>query len=304
MPVSEYVECVPNFSEGRDAAVVERIAQSVRSVRTVRLLDRSMDADHNRSVLTFVGPPADTRDAAFRAVETAASLIDLTRHKGAHPRIGATDVVPFVPLGTTPMETCAQLAAELGKQVAGKLQIPVYLYAEAARRPERRELANIRRGEFEALREELGKIPERKPDFGPEKIHPTAGAVAIGARMPLIAFNVYLDTADVKIAKEIARKIRESSGGLRWVKALGLEIPQRGKAQVSMNLTNYRVTSMKQVFDAIRKEAETRGCRVLDSEIIGLLPRDAFRDTKPEEIFLAGFSEKQILETHLDEHDR
>ena len=235
--MAQLVECIPNFSEARRPEVVDKIAEAISSVDGVRLLDRSSDLDHNRTVLTFAGPPEPVIEAAFQAIKKSAELIDLNDHTGAHPRIGAADVVPLVPLSGLSMEECVALARRLGQRVGEELQIPVYLYEFAATRPERANLENLRRGQFEGLREEIVTNPERAPDFGPARLGP-AGATVIGARNPLIAFNVYLATADVDIAKKIARAIRQSTGGLRYVKALGLFVD--GMAQVSINLTNFR----------------------------------------------------------------
>jgi glutamate formiminotransferase len=247
--MSQFIECIPNFSEARRPDVVDKIVAAIQSVEGAKLLDRSSDLDHNRTVLTFAGTPAAVEEAAFRAIRQAADLIDLNEHKGEHPRIGATDVVPFVPLAGVSMEECVLLARRLGERVGSELRIPVYLYEYAATRPERTNLENLRKGQFEGLREEIQSNPDRKPDFGPARLG-SAGATVIGARDPLIAFNVYLTTSDVEIAKKIARAIRQSSGGLRYVKALGLFVEER--AQVSINLTNYR------------RDDPTRGCPLWD----------------------------------------
>jgi glutamate formiminotransferase len=296
------IECVPNFSEGKRPEVIDQIVSAITSVKEIKLLDRESDTSHNRSVITFVGPPEGVKLAAFKATQKASQLIDLTKHKGEHPRIGATDVIPFIPLKDTTMDDCVAIARAVGKEIGDKLQIPVYLYESAATRPERKNLADVRRGEFEALREELGKNPERIPDFGPNRIHPTAGATVVGARMILIAFNVNLDTDYLDIAKRIAKKIRESSGGMPYVKALGVMIDKHNRqlAQVTMNLTNYKVTSMKKVFEAIKREALVDGIKVLESELIGLAPQDAFEDTSPEELLIVPMDiGKQIIENGL-----
>ncbi len=234
------IECIPNFSEARRPEVIDQIVSAITSVEGARLLDRSSDLDHNRTVLTYAGPPEAVEEAAFRAIKTAAELIDLNKHTGEHPRIGATDVVPFVPLSGATMEDCVAMAKRLGQRVGDELNIPVYLYEAAATRPERTNLENIRRGQYEGLKIEIESNPDRKPDYGPAKLG-SAGATVIGARSPLIAFNVYLTTSEVEIAKKIAKAVRQSSGGLRYVKALGLLV--EGRAQVSMNLTNFRETS-------------------------------------------------------------
>ncbi len=267
------IECVPNFSEGRRPWVVDEIAAAVSEVAGVDLLDRQSDETHNRSVLTFVGDHAAVAEAAFRAVAAAARLIDLNEHRGAHPRFGATDVVPFVPVRAGDMPVCVQTAHGLGRRVAAELQIPVYFYEEAARRPERRNLAVVRAGEFEGLREAIGTDASRTPDEGPARIHPTAGAVAIGARPPLIAYNVNLDSDDVDLARRIAGEVRERDGGLPKVKAIGLKL-QRG-VQVSMNLTDYRVTGILAAYGAVRDRAAAAGVSVIASEVVGLLPLDA-----------------------------
>ena len=272
----QLVECVPNFSEGRDAAKMDAIVQSIVSVPEVVLLDRESDADHNRSVLTFAGPPAAVADAALRAVEKAAALIDLTRQQGAHPRIGAADVVPFIPIEGVTLEDCVKLAERVGSEIWNKLRIPVYFYEAAARRPERVNLENIRRGQFEALLKEMGTVPERHPDVGDPVCHPTAGATVVGARKFLIAYNINLGTADVGIAKKIAKTIRFSSGGFRYVKSMGVALASRNLAQVSINLTDFEQTPMHLVFETVRREAERYGVPVVGSEIVGLIPRKAF----------------------------
>jgi glutamate formiminotransferase len=272
----QLVECVPNYSEGRDAAKIDAIAASVEAVGDVVLLDRESDADHNRSVLTFVGPPAAVAEAAFRSVETAAALIDLTEHRGAHPRMGAADVVPIVPIEGLTLADCADIARRVGQEIWDRLRIPVFLYGAAAMRPGRVNLENVRRGQFEALLAEMGTASERDPDIGLAVCHPTAGAVAIGARKFLIACNLNLRTADVAIAKRIARTIRFSSGGFRGVKAMGVLLPSRNLAQVSINLTDFEETPMHVVFEAVRAEAERCGAPVVETEIVGLIPRKAF----------------------------
>jgi glutamate formiminotransferase len=290
------VECVPNFSEGRRAEVVEAILDSIRRVEGAQVLDWSSDPDHNRTVVTLAGSPPAVEAAAFSAVGCAAERIDLRVHRGVHARIGAADVMPFVPLGDFPMAECVALARRLGRRIGEELGLPVYLYGHAATRPQRTDLAAIRKGEYEELAATIGVDPARTPDFGPARIGP-AGAVVLGARGPLIAFNVYLDTANVEIARTIARRIRASSGGLPELKALGL--PVAGRAQVSMNLTDYTRTSLKTAFDAVRSEAETLGTRIDRSELIGLVPRDALLGIDPVEVGLINFSEDKILERRL-----
>jgi glutamate formiminotransferase len=295
----QLVECVPNFSEGRDAAKMDAIVQAIVSVPEVVLLDRGSDADHNRSVLTFVGPPAAVADAAFRAVEQAASLIDLTRHEGVHPRIGAADVVPFIPIQGVTLEDCVKLAERVGHEIWNKLKIPVYFYEAAARRPGRVNLENIRRGQFEALLEEMGTAPERHPDVGEAVCHPTAGAIVVGARKFLIAYNINLGTADVRIAKKIAKTIRFSSGGLRCVKAIGVALASRNLAQVSMNLTDFEQTPMHVVFEAVRREAERHGVSVVGSEIVGLVPRKALEMSVEYFLRFENFSPELVLENRI-----
>ena len=291
------VECVPNFSEGRRKEVIEAIVKAITEAGNVWLLDVESDEDHNRSVVTFVGEPEAVEEAAFRGIKKAAELIDMDQHKGQHPRIGATDVVPFVPLKGVTMEECVEMARRLGERVGRELGIPVYLYGEAATRPERQDLAYIRRGEYEGLKEKIATDPDRAPDFGPAVLG-KAGATAIGARPPLIAFNVYLNTDDVRIAKEIAKAVRHSSGGLRYVKAIGLLV--KGKAQVSMNLTNYRQTPIPRVMELIRREAARYGVSIASSEIVGLVPEEALLDAAIYYLQLEGFSKEQILEKKLE----
>ncbi|MDZ4159976.1 MAG: glutamate formimidoyltransferase, partial [Anaerolineaceae bacterium] len=289
------VECIPNFSEARRPEVVEKILQAIQSVKGIQVLDRHSDLDHNRTVVTFVGAPEGVVEAAFQAIAIAGKLVDLNQHTGEHPRIGATDVVPFVPIKDISMEACVELAQQLGKRVAQELNIPVYLYEEAATSPERRNLENIRRGQYEALKNEITN-PERSPDFGPAQLGP-AGATVIGARQPLIAFNVYLNTADVSIAQKIARAIRQSSGGLRYVKAMGMLV--EGQAQVSMNLTNFHQTPIARVVEMIRREAARFGAALTHSELVGLVPQAALIDAASWHLQLDGFNSGQILENKV-----
>jgi len=297
--MTKIVECVPNFSEGQRMEVIEAIADQIEGVEGVRLLDYEHDKDHNRSVMTFVGTPDSVKKAAFTSCAKAAELIDLTKHKGEHPRIGATDVIPFIPISEVTMDDCVKLARVLGKEIAEKLKIPVYLYEYAAAKPERRNLENIRKGQFEGLKEIIEKDPERAPDFGQAKLHPTAGATVVGARMPLVAYNVNLNTDDIDIAKSIAKAIRHSSGGLRYVKALGLSIKEKGIVQVSMNLTNYQKTPVFRVFEMVKKEAERYGVEILGSEVIGLIPMNALVDSADFYLRLENFDRSQILESRL-----
>jgi glutamate formiminotransferase/formiminotetrahydrofolate cyclodeaminase len=292
----QLIECIPNFSEARRPEVIDQIVAAIQTVPEVKLLDRSSDLDHNRTVLTFAGSTAGVEEAAFRAIKTAAELIDLDSHTGAHPRIGATDVVPFVPLSGASMEDCIAIAQRLGQRVGGELGVPVYLYEAAATRPERTNLENIRKGQYEGLKTEIESDPDRKPDFGPSKL-PKAGATVIGARNPLIAFNVYLTTDDVDIAKKIAKAVRQSSGGLRYVKGLGLLVD--GRAQVSMNLTNFRETPIARVVEFIRREAERYGVGIHHSELVGLIPQEALVDAAVWYTQLDQFDKLQILESRL-----
>jgi glutamate formiminotransferase / formiminotetrahydrofolate cyclodeaminase len=264
------VECVPNFSEGRDGATLDALTRAITSVPSVKLLDIQADAAHHRSVFTFVAPPDAVLEAALRAMRVATERIDLTKHGGEHPRMGATDVVPFVPVRDVTMDECVALARRLAERAATELRIPVYLYARAATRPERERLPDIRKGEFEGLRDRIGQDPAADPDFGPARIHPTAGATAVGARPFLVAFNIYLDTSDVAVAKDIAKRIRTSSGGLPAVQASGFEVA--GRAQVSMNLLDIDTTSPAAVYAAVEAEARARGVEIARSEVVGLMP--------------------------------
>ena len=295
----EIVECVPNFSEGRRPDVVEAIVAAIGSVPAVRVLDQEMDGDHNRCVITFVGDRHGVAEAAFRGAEKAVELIDMTLHKGEHPRVGALDVLPFVPVAGVTMEDCVALARQVGKRIADELRVPVYLYEAAATRPDRRALPDVRRGEYEGLKVEIETNPDRKPDFGPSKIHPTAGAFIVGARPVLIAWNVNLRTTDVGVARRIAKAIRESDGGLPAVRAKGFELADRGLVQVSMNMVDYRKTSLAQAFEAIRALAATEDVEIEESEIIGLVPLDALVDGATQYFKLARFHREQILETRL-----
>jgi glutamate formiminotransferase len=297
----QFVECVPNFSEGRDIAKIDAIARSVAAVPGVVLLDRESDADHNRSVLTFVGPPDAVAEAALRAVETAAALIDLTKHQGAHPRVGATDVVPFIPIEGVTLADCVVLAERVGHQIWNRLRIPVYFYEAAAKRPERVNLENIRRGQFEALLAEMRAIPERRPDVGEAACHPTAGAIVVGARKFLIAYNINLGTADVGIAKRIAKTIRTSSGGFSCVKAMGVLLASRNLAQVSMNLTDFEQTPMHVVFEAVRREAERYSVEVVGSEIVGLVPKKALEMAAGYFLRIENFRPELVLENRMAE---
>lgn len=290
------VECVPNFSEGRRPEAVEQIVEAIRAVEGVRVLDYSSDADHNRSVVTFIGGPDAVAEAAFRGAAKAAELIDLNEHEGEHPRMGATDVIPFVPVRDATMDDCVGLARDVGRRIGEELDIPVYLYEAAATRPERRNLAAVRHGEYEGIKAEIGRIPEREPDFGPATLGP-AGATAVGARTFLIAYNVYLNTDNVEIARKIARAVRHSSGGLRYVKALGFFV--EGQAQVSMNLTDFRKTPIPHVVEFVRREAARYGCTITHSELIGMAPMQALIDAAIWYLQLDEAGMEQIIETHL-----
>ena len=289
------VECVPNFSEGRRPEIVAKIRDAIAAVKGVHMLDVSSDQSHNRTVITFVVPVEGAVDAAFAGIKAAREHIDLTKHKGEHPRMGATDVVPFIPLEGSTMEDCIVLARALGELVGRDLEIPVFLYERAATRPDRENLADVRRGEFEGLRTEIGANPNKVPDFGPPRIHATAGAVAIGARPFLVAYNVYLgDAANVAVAKEVAKAVRGSSGGLRYVKGLGLEVD--GQAQVSMNLVDTEKTPLYRAYDVVKMEAEARGVSPTWSEIVGLVPERALFDTAARHIQLRDFTPDMVLE--------
>jgi glutamate formiminotransferase/formiminotetrahydrofolate cyclodeaminase len=290
------IECIPNFSEARRPEVIDQIVAAIQSVDDVKLLDRSSDLDHNRTVLTFAGSPLAVEEAAFQAIKTASQLINLEHHTGEHPRIGATDVVPFVPLNGASMQDCIEMAKRLGERVGNELNIPVYLYEAAATRPDRTNLEHIRRGQYEGLRKEIESDPERHPDFGPARMG-TSGATVIGARNPLIAFNVYLTTEDVEIARKIAKAVRHSSGGLRHVKALGLLV--EGRAQVSMNLTNFHETPVARVVETIRREAQRYGVGIHHSELVGLIPQAALIDAAVWYTQLDAFDAEQVLETRL-----
>ncbi|MCW5878915.1 MAG: glutamate formimidoyltransferase [Anaerolineales bacterium] len=290
------IECIPNFSEGRRPEVVDAIAEAIASVSGVTLLDRSSDADHNRSVLTFVGAPAAVEEAALRSIAKAAELIDMETHTGEHPRMGAADVVPFVPIAGISMEECVQLAHRVGQRVGDELGIPVYLYEEAASKASRRNLENVRRGEYEGIRAEIGRKASRKPDYGPNALG-KAGAVAIGARQPLIAYNVYLNTGDVEVAKAIGKAVRHSSGGFRFVKGAGFLVD--GLAQVSMNLTNYTKTPLARVVEAIRREAARYGASIVKTELVGLIPQQAMEDAAAWYLQLDAFDPQQVLERRM-----
>ncbi len=293
------VECVPNFSEGRDAAKVDAIVAAITAVSGATILDREMDADHNRSVITFAAPREAVVEAAFQGVKRAVELIDLNVHRGAHPRLGAADVVPFVPLEGVTLDDCVTLARELGARIWKELGVPVYLYEAAAQRPERKNLENIRHGQFEGVRDEIASHPERLPDFGEARLHATAGACVVGARKFLIAYNVNLDTPDVAVAKQIAKKVRASSGGLPCVKGMGVELKARNLAQVSMNLTDFETTPVAAAFEAVKQEAAALGVGIVGSEIIGLIPKRALEDVAAAYLKVENFSPSMIIENRL-----
>ena len=292
------IESVPNVSEGRRSEVVDRIVQAIVRVPGVRLLDRSSDASHNRSVITIAGEPAVLKQAILELFEIAVADIDLRRHSGEHPRLGAVDVVPFIPIEGATLDDCVTLARETGAEVARRFQVPVYLYEEASGNPARKNLEDIRRGQFEGLATKMSQ-PEWAPDYGPASPHPSAGATVIGARMPLIAYNINLATDRLDVAKNIAAAVRFSSGGFRYVKAMGVALEDRGIVQVSMNLTNYEKTPIFRVFEAVKREAERYGVAVLESEIVGLVPAAALMETARHVLQLEQFTTAQILETRL-----
>jgi glutamate formiminotransferase len=297
--VPSLIECVPNFSEGRRPEVLEEICRAISQIDGVTLLDRSRDETHNRSVVTFAGSAEQVVRAATAAVGRALELIDMEQHAGAHPRIGAVDVIPFVPLGTTRIEECVDLARRFGEQIAQRFELPVYLYGEAALRPERRRLADVRRGEYETLREELGINPDRDPDFGPSRLHPRGGAVAVGARKPLIAFNVNLATDDLALAKKIAHAVRESSGGLPAVQAMAVLLDEPRLAQVSMNLVDWQRTGIVAVLREIRRMARDAGTEIDHCELIGLAPTAALLEVAADALGLRDFTPDQALELRL-----
>jgi len=292
------VECVPNFSEGRNREVIDAIINEAKQYK-IKIVDMTPDADHNRTDVTMIGEPDEVKNAALAMAIKAVELIDMEKHKGEHPRMGAMDVVPFIPLLNTTMEECIQLAHSFAKEFSEKTGVPCFLYEEAATRPERKNLADVRRGEYEGLKEEIGKNPDKVPDYGPNRIHPTAGATAVGAREFLIAFNVNLATNDINIAKTIAKAVRHSGGGYRFVKAMGFEIKEKNMVQVSMNMTNYKRTPLFRVFETIKREAERYGTQVVSSEIVGMVPLDAIVDVAAWYLQIDDFHTEQIIEKKL-----
>ncbi len=298
--MDKIIECIPNFSEGRDAEKVELIISAIASVAGVVVLDAEMDGDHHRSVITMAGEPAAVVEAAIRAAATAVELIDLNHHAGEHPRIGALDVLPFVPLKGVTMAECIELARLAGRRIASELRIPVYFYEQAATRPERVDLADVRRGEFERLRDEIENDPARFPDAGEPRIHPTAGAMAVGARLPLIAYNINLATEDLAVAKSIAKAVRGRDGGLRYLKALGIDLRERRQVQVSMNLVNHEATPLHRVFEMVRREAARYGVAISGSEIVGLVPQAALDASAEYYLQIENFSPELVLENRLE----
>jgi glutamate formiminotransferase len=300
MDSSRLVECIPNFSEGRRPERVQLIADAITAVKPACVLDTHIDPDHNRSVITFAAPPETVVDAAVNAVRRASELIDMRTHQGEHPRLGATDVLPFVPLRNVTMDDCVRIAHEAGAVIARELSIPVYFYERAALRPERVNLEDVRRGALELLRKEITSNPERAPDEGLAQVHDSAGAIAVGARPFLIAFNVILRSNDIAVARQIARTIRARNGGLPFLKALGFSLQTRDLVQVSMNLVNYEVTGMTAAYDAVYREAERLGVEIGSTEIVGLVPRNALDRNAPYFSKLENFSDSKILEHQLD----
>lgn len=300
MNLKQIIQCVPNFSEGRNLENIEKIVSHFRAKQGVKLLDYSNDEDHNRLVVTLVGEPQPLADAVVEAIGTAISLIDLNNHKGQHPRMGAVDVVPFIPIKNVTMDEAIELSKSVGARVAELYNLPVFLYEKSASASHRENLAAVRKGEFEGMAEKI-KLPEWKPDFGPAERHATAGSVAIGARMPLVAYNINLSTNDLDIATKIAKNIRYINGGLRFVKAMGVELKDRNITQVSINMTDYSKTALYRAFELTRIEARRYGVSIVGSEIIGLVPMEALIDTAAYYLGLEGFSMEQVLEARIME---
>ncbi|MCX7903427.1 MAG: glutamate formimidoyltransferase [Caloramator sp.] len=300
MAMTKIVECVPNFSEGRDLDKIERIVNPFRGKEGVKLLDYSRDVDHNRVVVTVVGEPQAVKEAMLEAMGVAIEVIDMRSHKGEHPRMGAVDVVPFIPVKNMTMTEAVELSKEFAREASERYNLPIFLYEKSATSPDRENLANIRKGEFEGMFEKI-KQPEWKPDFGPAEVHPTAGVTAVGARMPLVAFNVNLGTNNIEIANKIAKNVRFLNGGLRYCKAIGVELKDRGIVQVSMNMTDYTKTALYRAFELIKVEARRYGVPVIGSEIIGLVPMEALIDTAVYYLGVEDFSMDQILENRIME---
>lgn len=297
--MDKIIECIPNFSEGRDLAKVEKIVDCFRAKQGVKLLDYTSDPDHNRSVVTVIGEPEPLRDAMVEAIGKAVELIDMTKHEGQHPRMGCVDVVPFVPIRNVTIEEADAVAKETAKIAAEKFGQPFFLYEKSATAPHRENLATVRKGQFEGMAEKMQDQTMWKPDFGPETIHPTGGVTAIGARMPLVAFNINLDTPNLEIANQIARKVRFMNGGFRFVKAMGVMLEDRNLAQVSMNLTDYTKTAVYRVFETVKMEARRYGVNVVGSEVIGLTPMAALVDCAEYYLQIEDFKMDQVLETRL-----
>jgi len=296
--MEKIIECVPNFSEGRDLDKIEKIVDSFRGKKGVKLLDYSNDESHNRCVVTVVGEPKELKKAVLLAIEKAVELIDLTKHEGQHPRMGAVDVIPFIPIKNTDIEEADKLAKEIAEEASRKLNLPFFLYEKSASAPHKINLAKIRKGQFEKMNEKL-KERDWKPDYGPESIHPTAGVTAIGARMPLVAYNINIDTDNIDIANKIAKNIRHINGGFRYCKAIGIEVEDKNIVQVSMNLTDYTKTAVYRVFETVKMECKRYGVNVIGSEIIGLVPMQALIDTAEYYLGLDDFNIEQVLETRL-----
>ena len=295
--MKKLMECVPNFSEGRDEAIVEQIIDEVRKIEGITILDYSSDKDHNRTVLTMIGSPEQVREAAINSARKAAELIDMSKHEGAHPRMGATDVIPFTPVSNVTIAECVDVAKEVGAEI-GSWGVPVYLYEDAASTPARKNLADVRKGQYEGFFEKI-KGEEWKPDFGPQEMNVKSGATAVGARVPLVAFNINLDTPDVEIASKIAKKIRHIGGGLRYVKAIGLKLEERNQTQVSMNLVNFEKSAVYQAFEMVKMEARRYGVNVVGSEVIGTVPMKSLLDVAEYYLQIENFSINQILEKRL-----
>ena len=295
--MKKLMECVPNFSEGRDEAIVEQIIDEVRKIEGITILDYSSDKDHNRTVLTMIGSPEQVKEAAINSARKAAELIDMSKHEGAHPRMGATDVIPFTPVSNVTIAECVDVAKEVGAEI-GSWGIPVYLYEDAASTPARKNLADVRKGQYEGFFEKI-KGEEWKPDFGPQEMNVKSGATAVGARVPLVAFNINLDTPDVEIASKIAKKIRHIGGGLRYVKAIGLKLEERNQTQVSMNLVNFEKSAVYQAFEMVKMEARRYGVNVVGSEVIGTVPMKSLLDVAEYYLQIENFSINQILEKRL-----
>ncbi|HAE92672.1 glutamate formimidoyltransferase [Tissierella praeacuta] len=298
--MARIIQCVPNFSEGRDKGIIEKIVEEIRILEDVKLLDYSMDKDHNRTVVTFIGEPEKVIEAAFNACKVASELIDMRNHTGEHPRMGATDVIPLIPISDVTMEECIELSKTLGKRIGEELNISVYLYEKSAQRASRENLADVRRGQYEGMADKLKDV-DWVPDFGPTELNEKSGVTAVGARMPLVAFNVNLGTNDINVAKNIAKSIRASGGGFKYCKALGIEIKERDIVQVTMNMVDYTKTPLFRVFDTIEREARRYGVNVIGSEIIGLLPMAAMIDVADYYLRVENFDHNQILEKRMME---